>query len=114
MKKPNQAERLVAMHLRECGLHVKNNFRFHADRKWELDVAEYDMPLSENRPRVAVEIEGAHWVQGRHTRGSGFEKDCEKYAEAAIAGFQVFRVTTQMALDGTAKRIVRRWLDANQ
>ena len=110
----NEAELCVAIGLRELGLAVKNDYRFHGQRKWRLDVAEFMLPKDARRPKVAVEIEGAHWAQGRHTRGSGFEKDCEKYAEAAIAGYQVFRVTTEMALDGTAKQIVRRWLDANQ
>src|SRR5690348_16347076 len=113
MKKLNEAETVVAVHLRELGLYCKTNYKFHATRKWELDVAEYTLPLDQQRPKIAVEIEGASWVNGRHTRGKGFERDCEKYAEAQIAGFIIFRVTTEQALAGYAKDIVRRYLDAN-
>ena len=38
----------------------------------------------------------------RERRGSGFEKDCEKYAEALIAGWSVLRVTGAMVEDGRA------------
>ena len=68
---------------------------FHATRKWRLDfvwVAE----------RLAVEIEGGTWARGRHTRGRGFEADCEKYAEALIAEWSVLRVTGAMVEDGRA------------
>ena len=41
--------------------------------------------------KVALEVEGAVWVQGRHTRGSGFVKDMEKYNAAASAGWRVFK-----------------------
>lgn len=43
---------------------------------------------------VALEIEGAVWTNGRHTRGSGFMKDMEKYNAAALLGYRVFRVAS--------------------
>ena len=61
-------------------------FRFHATRKWRFD---YAWP----KQRVALEIEGGVWTGGRHTSGSGFVKDMEKYNAAALAGWRVFRVT---------------------
>lgn len=43
-----------------------------------------------------MEIEGGVWSRGRHVRGSGFEKDCEKHNEAAALGWSVFRFTGGM------------------
>jgi hypothetical protein len=60
--------------------------RFHPTRKWKFDLAWPSLML-------ALEIEGGVWVQGRHTRGKGYAADCEKYSEAAIAGWAVIRVT---------------------
>lgn len=40
-----------------------------------------------------MEIEGGVWSMGRHTRGSGFVKDMEKYNAAASLGWRVFRFT---------------------
>lgn len=76
-------------------------FRFHPTRKWKFDWCWPDA-------KVAVEIEGGIWVSGRHTRGSGFEKDCEKYLEAAALGWTVLRVTPKMATSGIALTYVER------
>lgn len=46
--------------------------------------------------RVAVEIEGGTWNQGKHGRGSGIRRDCEKACYAAFNGWRVFRLTTDM------------------
>jgi hypothetical protein len=64
-------------------------------RRWCFDFAWPDL-------RVAVEIEGGGWVAGRHTRGPGFEADCEKYAEAATRGWTVLRVTPSQVRAGRA------------
>ena len=60
-------------------------YRFHPDRKWRFDFA---WPEA----RIAYEIEGAVWTGGRHTRGSGFIKDAEKYNHAAALDWLVFRI----------------------
>jgi very-short-patch-repair endonuclease len=75
--------------------------RFHSRRRWRFDFA---WPALE----IAVEIEGGSWVQGAHGRGKHFESDCEKYNEAAIAGWLVLRVTTDMVEDGRAVTFVER------
>ena len=63
--------------------------RFHPVRRWRFDFAWPDS-------RVAVECEGGVWTRGRHTRGAGYEADCEKYNQAAALGWRVFRCTSGM------------------
>lgn len=46
--------------------------------------------------RVAIEIEGGIWTQGRHTRGEGFEADCLKYNRLTMDGWAVIRLTSSM------------------
>lgn len=75
--------------------------RFHPTRKWKIDFAWPDR-------KIGVEIEGLTWHAGRHTRGSGFEKDCEKYGEAVILGWRILRVTADMVVDGRAIEMTRR------
>jgi very-short-patch-repair endonuclease len=51
---------------------------------------------------LAVEVDGAVWTQGRHTRGSGVETDCEKYSLAAAHGWRVIRCTPGQVDTGQA------------
>ena len=82
-------------------------FRFAPPRKWRFD---WCWP----EKKVALEIEGGIWTRGRHTRGSGFMKDLEKYSEAAILGWTVIRVTPEMMNNGKALEILRRLFDARK
>lgn len=97
----------------------ERDYRFHDKRKWAFDFAWTHEVMSErqsymerNDAPIAVEIEGGTFIAGRHSRGQGFEKDCEKYAEALIAGWRVLRVTGGMVLDGRAIALTRRLFDA--
>lgn len=76
-------------------------YRFHPTRRWRFDLAWPERLL-------AVEVEGGTWVQGRHSRGGGMDADCEKYAEAVLAGWAVIRVTSGMVDSGAAARLVER------
>lgn len=51
---------------------------------------------------MAIEIEGSVWTKGRHTRGSGFLADMEKYNALAERGILLFRVP--------AHQITSKWL----
>ena len=80
-------------------------YKFCPTRRWRADFVFVDQKL-------IVEVEGGIWTDGRHTRGKGFEKDCEKYNSAVIAGFRVLRVTgdqikTGQALDWVEQALTR-------
>lgn len=56
--------------------------------------------------RVAVEVQGSTWTQGRHTRGRGYRNDAEKRAAAQLAGYLVLDVTADMLRDGSAVALI--------
>lgn len=92
----SEAERALAQEIRWLKLPVASReFRFASPRRWRFDFA-----WTEHR--IAVEVEGGAFVQGRHTRGLAFEADCEKYNEAALLGWRVLRVTPRQITDGQA------------
>lgn len=77
--------------------------RFHPIRRWRFDFCWPDKLL-------AVEIEGGTYSGGRHTRGVGFEEDCEKYNAAQELGWRVFRFTGKHVKAGAAIEQVQRIL----
>lgn len=99
----SDAQALLIWQCEAQGLHPVKEYRFHPERRWRFDVAFPEQ-------RVAVEIDGAVWTQGRHTRGSGYIADCEKKAEAAILGWRVICVPTQWVTGGAALGYIERAL----
>lgn len=59
-------------------------YQFDDTRKWRFDFCHPET-------RIAIEIDGGVWTQGRHTRGYGYIGDCEKLNAAAAMGWRVFR-----------------------
>jgi very-short-patch-repair endonuclease len=74
-------------------------------RRWRCDFAWVNPEA-----RLILELEGATWAQGRHTRGAGFEADCIKYDELVLAGWRIIRVTSGMVHDGRALTLLERAL----
>jgi very-short-patch-repair endonuclease len=67
-----------------AGLVLVPEFRFAPPRRWRFD---YALP----EQRIAIEVDGAAFTRGRHTRGVGFLNDLEKFNAAAILGWSVLR-----------------------
>ena len=78
---------------------------FHPTRRWRWDLCWPDRML-------AVEVQGATYAAGRHTRGAGYEADCDKANEAVLLGWRVLRFTAQQVTDGRALRTIERALEA--
>ncbi len=83
--------------------HPTPEHHFHPERMWRFD---YAWP----EHRIALEVEGGVWTQGRHTRGSGFVKDMEKYNAAAVLGWRVLRVTPEKLTTRGTEEMLRRVL----
>jgi very-short-patch-repair endonuclease len=79
--------------------------RFHPVRKWRMDLAWPDR-------MIAVEVDGGTWIGGRHSRGKGFEADCEKQNAAATLGWRCFKFTTAMVKSGAALNTLTAALQA--
>ena len=80
---------------------LEREFRFHPTRKWRADFAHLGS-------RTLIEIEGGIFMRagGRHTRGSGYASDAEKYLEAALAEWRVLRLTERQLEIVVIERIV--------
>jgi hypothetical protein len=97
----------LADQIRMAGLpEPEPEYRFAPPRRWRFDWA-WPAPYM-----VAAEREGGTWKGGRHTRGSGFRKDVDKYNAAAILGWLLIRFTADMEPDGKALDAITRALAA--
>ena len=102
---PRDFAAMLEAQIRAAGLREpEREHRFHPYRRWRFDLAWADLML-------AAEVDGAVWTEGRHTRGSGFVRDCEKMTEAALAGWRVLRLVTDWVPSGRALEYVRRALE---
>jgi very-short-patch-repair endonuclease len=81
------------------GPKLERELKFHPTRKWRFDFAHTES-------KIAVEIEGGAWNGGRHTRGSGFVKDAEKYNAAILQGWRVFRLPSNLITAENVQPIV--------
>ncbi|MGD0771744.1 MAG: hypothetical protein ABSC05_02865 [Candidatus Solibacter sp.] len=88
-------EEAFALHCRAEKISVTREYEFFPGRKWRFDFALLDQ-------KIAVEIEGGVFSFGGHSRGKGYEKDCEKYNNAVVMGWRVLRYSTDMVLRGDA------------
>jgi very-short-patch-repair endonuclease len=97
-------ELLLEEQLKGAGIPYEREYRFHPTRKWRAD---FGVPLGID---ILIEVEGGTWIKGRHTTGSGFAKDAEKYNAAAELGYRVLRYTPSMIEDGSALAQIKRVL----
>lgn len=98
MKKRSSLENKFTLFWRVVGgPPLTEEHRFHSERRWRFDFAH--LPS-----RTAVEVEGGVWSGGRHTRGTGYTHDCQKYNAAALEGWAVFRLTgSQISIPDLAR-----------
>jgi very-short-patch-repair endonuclease len=75
----------------------EREYRFFAHRQWRFDFA-----WSDPKIMLAVEVEGGAYAGGRHTRGTGFENDAEKYNFATLLGWRLLRFTAKQIKNWSA------------
>ena len=83
-------------------LHVEclKEYRFYSPRMWRFD---YALPAY----KIAIEVEGGVWTQGRHVRPRGFLGDMEKYNTATLLGWRVFRTTPSKLITGSTLQLLK-------
>ncbi len=77
----------------------REEYKFHPSRKWRFD-------LAWEAQRVALEVQGGLFVQGRHSRGAALLKEHEKLNAAAALGWRILYCTPKTLCDlGTLRTI---------
>ena len=94
------------------GVECVREYRFHPTRQWRFDYAIPDL-------RIAIEIDGGIWINGRHNRASGYLGDMEKFNTAATLGWVVLKFTpleqySQKTLELITQTIANKVKDGNK
>ncbi len=64
----------------------ESEYRFHGERMWRFDLAIVDR-------KIGIEYEGLVSQKSGHTTLTGYTGNCEKYNQAQLDGWRVFRFT---------------------
>jgi hypothetical protein len=94
------AKVILEAELKQITTYVEE-YKFHDKRKWRLD---YYIP----ELKIAIELHGGVYTNGRHTRGTGFTEDRVKMNEAQIMGIMVLEVTSEQVESGKAIELIKR------
>ena len=81
-------QRIVRAWFKEHGIEPVAELQFAPDRKWRFDFA---WP----HKKVALEVQGGLFVNGRHSRGAALMKEHEKLNRAAAMGWRVLYCVPQ-------------------
>ena len=104
---PRPASKLEAEFALQLRAHAvtgwTREFRFHPTRKWRFDFAFPEQ-------KVAIELHGATYSNGRHNRGAGMRNDADKVNAAQLMGWLTLTFTSDHLKDGTALQHVKEAL----
>jgi very-short-patch-repair endonuclease len=105
VQRVSHIEQQLSLQMRAAGVpEPVHEYRFHPVRKWRFDFAWPDRML-------AAECEGGTaYGRSRHSRGSGFDADCEKYNTALLLGWRVLRFSGAMVDNGEALQTIEQAL----
>lgn len=100
-------DRFADLWARGGGPSLVREHRFHPGRKWRFDFASPEL-------KVAVEVEGGIFSQGRHNRAMTYAGDCDKYNAAAMLGWVVLRITEVQLRDPDYVATLAAWASRRQ
>jgi len=86
--KPTSNDLFTTICRTQLGVECVKEYRFHPTRKWRFDYAFVEH-------KIAIEVDGGVWINGRHNRAAGYVKDLEKFNAAAAMGWVVIKYTPE-------------------
>jgi very-short-patch-repair endonuclease len=93
---PSKLEAEFALQLRAHGVMPSTReYRPIPTRRYRIDFA---WP----KEKIGVELDGGTWKNGRHSRGKGYDADCEKLALLQLDGWTIFKATETHLKNGMA------------
>ena len=113
----SKLEETLSLHLRAAGLFPVREYRVGAaavggaglglrKRLAEAELKDWRIDFAFPDQKLAIECEGGTWTGGRHTTGTGFDADCDKYNKLTLMGWRVLRFTGTAIKSGVALQCI--------
>lgn len=100
-------EETLALHLRAHKVPFERQVRLIPGRKWAYD---FVIPSV----KLAIEVHGAIWRGGAHSRGAGLERDYAKMNAVVKLGYLPLQYSTEMVTDGVAIEEILELISASR
>jgi very-short-patch-repair endonuclease len=101
----NLSEQTLALQLKADGVPFVQNYRFSAERKFEIDIA-----IPEHK--IGIEIDGGIFTRQAHGSISGIKRDMEKHNLLTLQGWRVLRFRPDEVACGKAVEGIKDLLSA--
>lgn len=82
----------------------------HSEYKF-CDTRRYRIDFCHIPSRVGIEINGATWVKGGHSSGTGLQRDYEKQLLAASLGWVILPLTANDVENPAVLKLVKQTID---
>ena len=110
----SEPEELLAFQLKAVGIAFMREFVFWPGRKFRAD---FSISACKHGTHVGtacfpllVEIDGGAFSGGRHTTGSGFRRDLEKFNAMTMLGYKALRFLPEQVESGEALQTIEKAL----
>lgn len=90
---------MLSFQLRVAKIEHQREQMLIPDRKFRTDILV---------GKLAIEVDGATWIGGRHSRGYGIEDDCVKQNTLVTLGYRPMRFTRKQVKDGRALKWIEQ------
>jgi hypothetical protein len=109
----SDSKRYHGQFLLQCKAHKLpepiQEYRFAPPRRWRFDFCWVGNARDfGSNNLIAMEIEGGLFIKGGHSRGRSFIKNMEKYNQATLLGWRVFRFSPDEIKDGSAIAFMKK------
>ena len=111
----SKIEEELAFQLTAMNIEFEREVKFHPVRRWRFDFVI-------TGTKIAVEVEGitsygrnkdGSMRLGRHQTAKGIKGDLEKYGEAMMLGWNVYRCEQSMVKSGRALQTIEKLIQIN-
>jgi very-short-patch-repair endonuclease len=102
-KNQSAAEDELAFQLQCAHLPFERQVKIRPDRRFRAD-------FYFRAHELVVEVDGGGFIEGRHSRGKGMERDAEKSFYIALMPARLIRVTPRHVRDGRALKWIQEAL----